>query len=43
MLKCIIIDDEFPCIETLQLMLQKKLSDKVTVAGHTTVPLTPHC
>lgn len=38
MLKCIIIDDEFPCIETLQLMLQKKLSDKVTVAGHTTVP-----
>jgi len=36
MLKCIIIDDELPCIETLQLMLQKKFADKISIAGCTT-------
>ncbi len=35
MLKCIIIDDEMPCIETLQLMLQKKFADTISIAGCT--------
>lgn len=36
MLNCLIIDDELPCIETLQLMLQKKFADKINIAGFTT-------
>jgi two-component system, LytTR family, response regulator len=39
MLRTIIIDDEQPCIETLQLMLAKKFMDSVTVIGSTTKPL----
>ncbi len=38
MLQCIIIDDEMNCIETLQLILQKKFADKITVAGFTAQP-----
>ena len=38
MLKCIIIDDELTCIETLQLILQKKFEDKVQVIGYTSQP-----
>jgi two-component system, LytTR family, response regulator len=38
MLRCLIIDDEQPCIETLQLILQQKFSDQVIIAGTTTQP-----
>lgn len=38
MLKSIIIDDELPCIETLQLIMQKKFRDKISVAGFTSQP-----
>lgn len=36
MLNCLIIDDELPCIETLQLILQKKFADEINIAGFTT-------
>ena len=36
MLKAIIIDDEPQCIETLQLMLEKKFTNEVQLAGHKT-------
>jgi len=38
MLKCIIIDDEQPCVDTLQIMLQKKFHDHVEVLAATTQP-----
>jgi two-component system LytT family response regulator len=38
MLKCLIIDDEQSCVDTLTLMLQKKFSDQVTITGSTTDP-----
>lgn len=38
MLKAIIIDDEPSCIDTLQLMLQKKFTTEVKIVGTTTSP-----
>lgn len=38
MLKCMIIDDELPCVETLTLMLRKKFSDVAEVVGTITDP-----
>jgi two-component system LytT family response regulator len=36
MLKCLIIDDEPSCVATLQLMLEKKFADQVTIVAVTT-------
>jgi two-component system LytT family response regulator len=38
MLKCIIVDDEPACIETLQLMLNRKFADTVQVAATALIP-----
>ena len=38
MLKAIIIDDELSCIETLELMLQKKFATEIKIVGTTTLP-----
>lgn len=38
MLTSIIIDDELSCIETLELMLQKKFATQIKIVGTTTLP-----
>jgi two-component system LytT family response regulator len=38
MLKCLIIDDEQSCIDTLRIMLEKKFAETVYIAGTTTNP-----
>lgn len=39
MLTCIIADDEQTCVETLQLILQKKFATLVSVAATTNKPV----
>ena len=39
MLRCLIVDDERSCVDTLQAMLQKKFSTQVQIVAGTTQPL----